>query len=63
MSKPDKTKYIHYGSSNYDKNKFEPVRNITFRNKPKGGLWASPLNTKNGWEQWNKDNFDDITYK
>lgn len=49
-------KYIHYGSTKFDPNKFVKVKNGRnyIRNKPeKGtGLWASPLNSSYGWKDW-----------
>ena len=45
--------YIHYGDRHFDPNKFKPIEN-TFTNKPIGGLWASDVNAKYGWKEWNK---------
>ena len=45
-------KYIHYGQSSFDRNRFVPIRNIDFYVKPHGGLWASPVDTKWGWKDW-----------
>lgn len=42
--------YIHYGHKSFNPNEFEPIRN--FDVKPKGGLWASPINAKFGWKDW-----------
>ena len=47
--------YRHYGSSVFDIHKFMPVTNrheITFMNKPYGGLWASPVDSDNDWYNW-----------
>lgn len=49
-------KYIHYGSSKFDINKFNhinykdvfPIRTI----KPYGGLWASPVDSSWNWYDW-----------
>ena len=41
--------YIHYGSDKFDPARFVPIRNALYRNKPEGGLWASPLNAE-GYE-------------
>lgn len=35
--------------------RIEPIRNDweTFvRNKPKGGVWTSPLDSEQGWKEW-----------
>ncbi|MDD2973462.1 MAG: hypothetical protein PHE02_15190 [Lachnospiraceae bacterium] len=47
--------YIHYGSREFDKSKFQSVSNAYFRNKPNGGLWASPINAEYGWKKWCTD--------
>ena len=45
--------YIHYGSYKFDINKFNPVINSEWTNKPYGGLWASPVECKNiSWYDW-----------
>lgn len=41
-------KYIHYGSNKFDIRKFKEVENDMFL-KPKGGLWASPVNSYIRW--------------
>lgn len=45
---------IHYGNSKFNPEKFIPARNRPGcgMNKPIGGLWASPLNSKWGWKHW-----------
>lgn len=48
---------VHYGSSRFDISKFRPVSNYRgWPNKPKGGLWASPVDAPYGWADWCKDN-------
>ena len=42
-------KFIHFGSPCFDRGRFVPVRNIPYRNKPDGGLWASADNAEYGW--------------
>ena len=46
--------YIHYGSDHFDLDEFSPIRNIDLHNKPSGGLWASPYNSKRSWYDWCK---------
>ena len=47
------TTYIHYGSNNFDLQKFNPISNQeTLWNKPSGGFWASPIDAKLGWRNW-----------
>ncbi len=50
-------KYIHYGHKHFNKEKFNIVENRLGINKPKGGLWASPVDAKLGWKQWCDDNY------
>ena len=56
--------YIHFGHNSFDKNKFKPIKNLNYISKPSGGLWASRLDSKYGWEKWAKNNeidFCDLT--
>lgn len=46
--------YIHYGNKYFDKNKFDEIQNDGW-NKPVGGLWASRVDAKFGWEHWNEE--------
>jgi hypothetical protein len=48
--------YIHYGHREFNKGEFQEVKNWHFRNKPIGGLWASPIDAEYGWKEWNKSN-------
>ena len=48
--------YIHYGSKQFDKERFVPIQNCYPRNKPIGGLWASDVKAEYGWKQWCEDN-------
>ena len=45
--------YIHYGAKAFDRTKFAPIKNRTCGSKPFGGLWASPVDAKFGWKEWN----------
>jgi hypothetical protein len=45
-------KLIHYGSLKFDPLKWkEPILFPGF-NKPRGGFWASPIDSKCGWDWW-----------
>ena len=45
--------YIHYGADHYDQNKFKPITGShPVNNKPEGGFWASPVDTKWSWKNW-----------
>lgn len=61
LTKPSK-KYIHYGSDHFDKDRFIKIKNCSMpQNKPAcdSGLWASPINSKNGWRNWClRENFE-----
>ena len=50
-----------YGLGNkFNVEKFIPVKNRD--NKPFGGLWASPVNSEWGWEDWCKsENWGDLS--
>lgn len=46
----EKPVYIHYG---HDKFRVpDPIKNIRFFTKPKGGLWASRKDDEDGWKNW-----------
>lgn len=47
-------KYIHYGSSKFNPERFDKTITIpsTFLSKPYGGLWASRVGAKYGWKDW-----------
>ena len=47
------SKYIHYGSTEFDESKFQPIKNKEISVKPEGGLWGSPLGCRFGWKEWN----------
>ena len=48
--------YIHLGSSHYDKRLILPISNISLLSKPKGGLWASNINSEYSWKNWLAEN-------
>jgi hypothetical protein len=54
---------VTYGCGNvFDPNKWNPIKNRLYFNKPDGGLWASPFDTTYGWIDWCKDeNFGDLS--
>ena len=45
-------KYVHYGCSSFDREKFVPISNNIEIPKPNGGLWASRVDAKFGWKDW-----------
>jgi hypothetical protein len=46
----------HYGNQHYRRSLFKQICDVPFRNKPKGGLWTSPVDSEYGWKDWGKDN-------
>ena len=45
--------YRHYGHDKFDIKKFTKIKNQELRNKPHGGLWASPTKDVDvGWARW-----------
>ena len=48
------TVFVHYGSSKYDAEKFNPIKNTPLFTKPEGGLWGSLENAVYGWKEWCK---------
>lgn len=52
----DKNSYVHYGDVSFVREKFEPIVNRDFSNKPDGGLWASSCEAKNSWCSWCEEN-------
>lgn len=45
--------YIHYGHTSFDKNLFIKITNEIPISKPRG-VWASGINAKYGWKDWNE---------
>ena len=45
-------KYIHYGNNEFCRDLFTKIRNREMFVKPWGGLWASPVDARNGWKDW-----------
>lgn len=51
------TEYIHYGSDHFDRNKFMPITNKSYPwAKPHGGMWSSPVDSNDTWEDWCQGN-------
>lgn len=48
-------KYIHYGCTEFDKNKFNNIRNLPETTKPFGGFWASRIDAIKSWKNWCED--------
>lgn len=44
--------YIHYGHDRFVPDQFRVPENRVYFTKPKGGLWASPIDAKYGWKDW-----------
>jgi len=54
--------YIHYGSKEFDKTRFQPIKNHEIMAKPEGGLWASQVGCEFGWKEWcDSSKFKDCT--
>ena len=47
-----KTVWRHYGTNKFNVSKFRPPYDVGYMNKPRGGLWASPVNSSYGWKNW-----------
>lgn len=52
----DKKIYVHYGSKHFDIKGFKEARNEILCDKPKFGLWGSPVKSENGWKKWCQEN-------
>lgn len=49
----NKEVYRHWGSSKFDIELFDPIKNRYLSNKPFGGLWSSPTKDVDmSWERW-----------
>lgn len=44
--------FIHYGAKKFDTERFKPIKNSPYRNKPSGGFWASDIDAPIGWKEW-----------
>ena len=44
----------HYGSKNYDRGKFLPIKN-SWGVKPEGGLWTCSIDSEYDWKTWCKE--------
>ena len=52
----------HYGAVNYRPELFKPIENRIGRNKPRGGLWTSPVDSGWGWKDWAEmEEFGDLS--
>lgn len=49
-------KYIHYGSPKFVAGLFHTITNCDGFNKPRGGLWASPVDAEYSWREWVEGN-------
>ena len=49
-------KYIHYGSPKFFAQAFHTITNCDGFNKPRGGLWASPVDAERSWHEWVESN-------
>ena len=49
-------RYIHYGHTKFDKRVFNKIKNVDCSTKPKGGLWASDVESEHGWKEWCNEN-------
>lgn len=52
----DENSYVHYGDVAFAREKFEPIVDRDFSNKPDGGLWASSCEAENSWCAWCEEN-------
>ena len=48
--------YIHYGHTKFEKSVFNKIKNVDCSTKPKGGLWASDVESEHGWKEWCNEN-------
>ena len=49
--------YVFCGSDHFDRSIFIPITNEPYLwNKPCGGMWSSPVNSDNTWEDWCRGN-------
>lgn len=45
--------YVFCGSDHFDRSRFIPIKNVSYPwVKPHGGMWSSPVNSDNTWEDW-----------
>lgn len=51
-----KNEFIQYGIDSYDLSRFKDIKNSLSKDKPQGGLWASPVDACFGWRELNKNN-------
>jgi hypothetical protein len=46
---------IHYGKDLFTSSKFQPIKNQPWKNKPRGGFWASPVDCDRSWKEFISD--------
>ncbi len=53
----DSEVYVVCGSDHFDRNIFMPIKNEPYLwAKPRGGMWSSPVDSDNTWEDWCQGN-------
>ena len=48
-------KLIHFGFEKLNLDYIEPIKNRLMANKPMGGFWTSPVDSKYSWKDWCED--------
>ena len=49
--------YVFCGSDHFDRSVFMPIANESYPwVKPRGGMWSSPIDSENTWEDWCQEN-------
>lgn len=50
------TVFVSYGTDSFSEENFKTPTFNQSNNKPHGGFWGSPIDSKYGWGQWSDDN-------